>query len=147
MRTLSQLTTSRPLPISFDPSSMKDTECAEYNKKNNKHFSDFYFSSYRENFIENCGAECWRHKNDHNSKNKIGKNLKFLFFFRFSTFRIFHVNLNNFEKKMCSKMFEHFLRHFFLVGGFAPHHKASGVWDFVLGLVGASRNRLVSTAY
>ena len=89
MRTLSQLTTSRPLPLSFNPSSMKDTECAECNKKNNKHFSDFYFSSYHENFIENCGAECWRHKNDHNSKNKIGKILNFCFSFDSAHFRSF----------------------------------------------------------
>ena len=34
----------------------------------------------------------WRHKNDYNSKN-----LKFDFFFLFSRFRIFHVNLNTFQ--------------------------------------------------
>ena len=33
------------------------------------------------------------------------------------------------------------------VWGFASHQKASRVWDFFLGLVEPSRNKLVSMAY
>ena len=41
-------------------------------------FSDLYFSSYREKFIESCGDDVTKWpKNDHNSKNKNRKNLKF----------------------------------------------------------------------
>jgi len=36
---------------------------------------------------------------------------------------------------------------FFLMGSFAPYQKASWVWEFFLGLVDPSRNRLISTAY
>ena len=57
MSALSQLTTSRPLPLSFDPSFMKDAECAEYNENIINIFSDFFFSSFSEKFIENCGAD------------------------------------------------------------------------------------------
>ena len=66
-----------------------------YRMKNQ--FSDFYFSSYREKLIENWGD--FEFKNDHNSKIKKWEKSDILFFFRFSTFRIFHVNLNTFEKK------------------------------------------------
>ena len=46
---LSQLRICRPPPLSFDPAFMDDRECAIQYGKNNKKFSDFYFSSYREN--------------------------------------------------------------------------------------------------
>ena len=46
-----------PLPLSFDTVLMDDAECAEQNEKNNKKFSDFYFSCYREKFIENWGDD------------------------------------------------------------------------------------------
>ena len=36
---------------------------------------------------------------------------------------------------------------YFFGGAFAPHQKTSRVWEFFLGLVDPSRNRLVSTAY
>ena len=40
-----------PYP-SFDPDFMDDSEYAEYDEKKKKFF-DFYFSSYREKFLEN----------------------------------------------------------------------------------------------
>ena len=36
---------------------------------------------------------------------------------------------------------------YFFGGAFAPHQKTSRVWEFFLGLVDPSGNRLVSTAY
>ena len=48
MSALSQLTTSRPLPLSFDPSFMNVLNIM---KKIINIFSDFYFSSYREKII------------------------------------------------------------------------------------------------
>ena len=41
-----QLRICRPPPLSFDPTFMKDAQCAELNKNQ---FSNFYFLSYREN--------------------------------------------------------------------------------------------------
>ena len=59
-----------------------------------KKFSDFYFSKYREKFIENWGADVTKWpKNDPNSKNKDRKNLKF-------DFLSIQSNLNTFEKKI-----------------------------------------------
>ena len=40
-----------------------------------------------------------------------------------------------------------FLLLFFFGGGLDPHQRASKLWDFFLGLVDPSWNRLVSTAY
>ena len=54
------------------------------------------------------------------------------------------------RKKICSNI-QTFLKsknvNNFLVGGCAPHQKASRIWEFFLGLVYSSRNRLVWTAY
>ena len=69
-------------------------------------------------------------KNDRSSKNKNRKNLKFSFSFDSAHF---HVNLKTFEIN-CG-------------GGSAPHQKASRVWEFFLGLVDPSRNKLASTTY
>ena len=40
--------------MNFDPVFMSDAQCAE---KNEKSISDFYFSNYREKFIENWGQK------------------------------------------------------------------------------------------
>ena len=54
-----------PPPLSFDPIYMEDAQFAESNEKQ---FSDFYFSSYREKFIENWDDDVTKWpKNDHNS--------------------------------------------------------------------------------
>ena len=44
-------------PLCFDPVSMDDGECAEQYQKNNEKNSDFYFSTYREKFVENWGDD------------------------------------------------------------------------------------------
>ena len=62
--------------LSFDPVFMDDAKCAETNEKSS---FQFLFSSYREKFIENWPY--FEYKNDHNSKNKNRKNLKFDFSF------------------------------------------------------------------
>ena len=46
-----------------------------------------------------------------------------------------------------SNIFEKKIHNFFLVGGLAPHQRKLRLWEFFLGLVDPSRNRLVSTAY
>ena len=58
---------------------------------------EFYFSSYGGKFIENWGH--FEHKKDHNSKNKNHIKSEIWFFFLLNLFRIFHLNLNTFEKK------------------------------------------------
>ena len=70
-------------------------------------------------------------KNDHSSKNKNWKKLKFSFSFDSARF---HVNLNTFEKKN-------------VVGVSPPTKKHPGSENFFLGLVIPSRNSLVSMAY
>ena len=75
------------------------------NRKKNyvSDFTDFYFSSNgrfcAEISSKYANLEC---KNDHISKTKNDKNLKNQFFIRFSTFRIFQVNMTTSEGKKLS---------------------------------------------
>ena len=57
-----------PLPLSFAPVLMKDAQCAESNEKNQ--FSEYYFTSCRENSLKIGSFE---YKNSHNSENKNQK--------------------------------------------------------------------------
>ena len=60
------------------------------------------------------------------------------------------ISENFWKKKLWSKILEYFWEIFFtfcISGVLAPHEKASRVWEFFLGFVDPSRNRLVSTSY
>ena len=98
--------------------------------KNEINFSsNFYFSSCREKFIENWSDEAT--KITITRKIKIEKS-EIWFFFWFSWFRILHVNLNAFEKKIFD---------FFQAS--SPTKKYPGSENFFQGFLDRSRNRLV----
>ena len=93
-----------------------------------KQFSDFYLSPYYDKFIENCGT-----KMNITCKIKIWNWI----FFLFSTLRIFHVNVNTFEKKNLEWIFCLFKYlnifeekkcpfYFYLMGASSPMKKHSG---------------------
>ena len=79
----------------FDSVFMKDAEYVETNEKSYFRFFLFLFFELWWKCIENWPY--FEYKNDHNSKNENRKHYLFLTHYR--TFRIFHVNLNTFEKK------------------------------------------------
>ena len=80
---LSQLRIVRPLPpLSFEPTAMKDAQCAETNEK---FISRFLFLELSWKFIENWSD--FEYKNDHNSKKWKSENW---YFFWVSTLRNFH---------------------------------------------------------
>ena len=79
-----------PVPLSFGSGFL--WKMRNVLKQIKDQFSDFYFSSYRENSSK---IDSFEYKIDHNSKNRKSENL---FFIRFSPFRIFYVNVNAFEK-------------------------------------------------
>ena len=76
----SQLRICRPPPSVFIRFLWMMRSVLKRMKKIIKKFSDFYFSSYREKFIENWGDDVTKWpKNDHYSKNENWKNLKYEF--------------------------------------------------------------------
>jgi len=115
--------------------------CVEW-KKNNKKILRLLFSELSWKIHRKFGW--WRHKKDQKmtitQKIKIGKIWNLIF-----------LSVQPIPDLSCE--FEHFW-HFFWKFFFSdyfyslrPHQKASRVWEFFLGLVDSSRNRLVWTAY
>ena len=141
----SQLKICRP-SLSFDPVFMDHAECAEYNKKLNTKILWFLF--FNLSWKIHWKLEWSRHKNDHNSKNKIGKILS-LIFLSIQYIPNFSCKFEHFRKKKLFKNVRTFLKKllFFWWGVSPPTIKHPGSGIFFLGLVGPSRNRLVSTAY
>ena len=86
---ISQLRICRPLSSSLGPILMKDAQYAESNEKSIIALSNQIELSQK--FIENWGVL--------STKMTVTRKIEMGFFIRFRTFRIFHVNLNTFEKK------------------------------------------------
>ena len=110
-------------------------------------FSNFYFSSYREKFIESWGDDVTNMVIT--QKIKIGNSI-------FVSIRLIpdlsckseHFRKKNWKKNVLVQHFwEKKIDFFFILCWMLFFQKASRVWEFFLGLVDPSRNRLVSTAY
>ena len=83
--------------------------------KNNKKILRFFFSSYQEKFNENWGDEV--KKNDHNSKNKNLKNLKYDFSFYSADSACFMwiLTLLKKKKKIVNFFFQNYFEFFSMV--------------------------------
>ena len=105
---------------------MDDVQCL---KRMKNQFSDFYFSSYRDNSSK-IGV----------MTRILGRKKYIQFFFFFFT--------NLFLVQKCSNIFEEKKKfNFFLLGASPPTKKHPGSGIFFLGLADPSRIWLVSTAY
>ena len=102
IRAFSQLMMCRSYPLRFTPVLMKDAQCAESNENWIFLFFWILFFELSWKFIENWGDLSTK-MTTYNSKNKNRKKSDTWFFFRFSTFRIFYINLNTYETKNVSK--------------------------------------------
>ena len=131
---------------------MKDPESAELKEKQNFRYFRFFFYRVMVIFVTSSPQFSMIFRD--NSKNIYQKNLifisiqpipdlscKFEHFWKKNGKKKLVKNVRTFLKKKKFKI------SFFLVGSFAPHQTASRVWDFFLGLVDPSRNRLASTTY
>ena len=81
------------LPLRSGHLCMKDAQCAETSEKRYSRFFRFSIFEYGKNLSK---IDHFQYKNDYNLKNKNWKNQKYDFFFQFSRFRIFHVDLATF---------------------------------------------------